>query len=195
MDRTDSVQGGERNALPTASRLTQTRTPSSTHPLLPSPPKWQGRMGLWATHNAPSLLLLHGHSLPLLHVGRSHVLPQLILCGMQRLQLSKHGSNTAPNHRAIPQALLRHSSKSNSSCGSPAAPRVPPQLHGETRSRCSPWAAGDSLLHSQVSPGLQGTAAACLEHLLHSPWWLQGCFSPISHSFLPAAVTKHFPLL
>jgi len=126
-------------------------------------------MGLWAAHNASSQLFLHGHSLPLLHVGPSHGChPSPIdpAWASHRLQLSKHDPSIAPYHRAIPQALFQHSSMGSSSHRPPPALRAASQLHVEMSSRWCPWAAGDSLLH-------HGPLLGCKELLLHA--WSTSC--------------------
>lgn len=43
------------------------------------------------------------------------------------------------------------------------------------------------------SPALQGAATVCLEHRLHCPWCLKGCFSLISYSSPSCSCAAVFP--
>lgn len=63
---------------------------------------------------------------------------------------------------------------------STAAPQVPPWQQREICSVWCPWAAEGQPAPPWVSPGLQGAAALCPDHLLPSLGCPQGCFSPVS---------------
>ena len=114
-----------------------------------------------------------------------------------RLQLSQHCSNMALFHGVCPSgtvpALVPQTAALSKGCSCGEA------LHGlyllQATSTVALWApvvvwvdllcvipvaAGGWPALLWASPGLQGAAAVCLELLLHSPWCLQGCFSPIS---------------
>ena len=58
---------------------------------------------------------------------------------------------------------------------STAAHRAPPLLHGEICSTTYQWATGGWPAPPWASPGLQGAAAACLEHLLSLCTHLGAC--------------------
>lgn len=138
-----------------------------------------------------SLPLLHGHSLPLLHMASSQTYPVLI---SHRPQLFQHCSNTAPSHRAhssgaapaqphrrqLPQPSCPNGGSSpwaaalfqagpagiSMGCASfiPHALLQSELLHGFTW-RCAPCCARGLQEGSLL---LQGTAASHLEHLLPS---------------------------
>jgi len=67
-------------------------------------------------------------------------------------------------------------------------------LHREICSVWCPWAEGGWPVPLWASPGLQGAAALCLEHLLPAlvP---AGLLLPVSYSLLLAAVAQLFPSL
>ena len=125
-----------------------------------------------------------------------------------RLQLSQHLSNVGLYHGAQPSGVCCSSTGPRSPCwGSPlavapsavsiAAPWALPWLPVELYSAWCPWAAGVQPSPLWASPGLQGTSALCLDHLLPSSCTdLDGCravslpfLTPISQLLLPISVS------
>ena len=166
----------------------------SKHPLcsIYFPPAEEGydEWQLWSIHNTLSLMILHSHSLLLLH-GRSILqdadLPKLIL---RELPTGCSSLSIAPTqlHTMGPtvQALLHTGPHGLSFPSPPATPWAPIWpclrltsstaslwaclwLHMEIYSTQSPWAAeGQTAL--PWAPPIQGASALCLENLLDSSW-------------------------
>ena len=72
---------------------------------------------------------------------------------------------------------------------------APPRMHLEIGSALCPSAAGAQLFHHRPFLGCRGISVPHPEQLLPSfctdlGWWLQSCFSHISHSSLPTAVAQ-----
>lgn len=104
-------------------------------------------MGLWSVHNALSLPLLHGHSLPLLHESLPWdvILLELILqWASHRLQLSKHCSSASLYHRAHTSETAPDQfhgwQLTQSSCSTMGSSPQPAALAWGCSCRCSPWA-------------------------------------------------------